>query len=75
MERFYPTERNSRRHGSAVDPERHPGQHDHQRGWEIRLQQEEEDVTPKSEVYVETIVPAWKTQIWINVQFYHILLH
>lgn len=44
--------------GSAIDPEGNPGQHDHERGWEIRLQQEEEDVTPQCEVDVQPVVPA-----------------
>lgn len=28
-----------------IDPERHPGQHDHQSGREVGLEQEEEDVS------------------------------
>lgn len=46
-------------HGSAIDPEGNPGQHDHERGGKIRLQQEEEDVTPQREVDVQPVVPAW----------------
>lgn len=54
------TQRDSGRDGPAVNPERHPGQHDHQGGREVGLQQEEEDVTPQSEVDVQTVVPAWR---------------
>lgn len=56
------TQRDSGRHSSAVDPEGHPGQHDHQGGREIGLEQEEEDVTTQGEVNVQTVVPAWGTQ-------------
>ena len=45
-----------------VDPEGHPGQHDHQGGGKVGLQQEEEDVATQREVNVETVVPAWGTQ-------------
>lgn len=53
------TQGNSSRHSSAVDPEGHPGQHDHQGGGEIGLEQEEEDVAAQGEVDVQTVVPAW----------------
>jgi hypothetical protein len=46
----------------VVYPEGHPGQHDHQGGREIGLEQEEEDVSTQSEINVETIVPAWAMQ-------------
>lgn len=42
-----------------VDPEGHPGQHDHEGGRKVGLEQEEEDVTSQSEVDVQTVVPAW----------------
>lgn len=58
-----PTERYPGRDGPAVDPKRHPGQHDHQSGREVGLQQEEEDVAPQGEVDVQTIVPAWEENI------------
>lgn len=45
-----------------IDPEGHPGQHDHQGGGKVGLQQEEEDVATQREVNVETVVPAWGTQ-------------
>jgi hypothetical protein len=54
----------------VVDPEGHPGQHDHQGGREIGLEQEEEDVAMQSEINVETIVPAWghrKKSVWFRV--------
>lgn len=44
----------------AVDPERHPGQHDHQSSGKVGLKQEEEDVAPQGEVDVQSVVPAWK---------------
>jgi len=40
------TQRDSGRNCSAIDPEGHPGQHDHQSGREVGLEQEEEDVSP-----------------------------
>ncbi|TNN55312.1 hypothetical protein EYF80_034444 [Liparis tanakae] len=36
------------RDGPAVNPEGHPGQHDHQSRGEVGLQQEEEDVAPQA---------------------------
>ena len=55
---YYFTQGNSGRHSPAVDPERHPWKHHHERGGKIRLQQEEEDVASQREVDVEAIVPA-----------------
>lgn len=57
---FIFTQGNSGRHSPAVDPERHPWQHNHQSGGKVRLQQEEEDVASQREVDVKTIVPACK---------------
>lgn len=57
----YFTQGDSCRHSFVVNPEGHPGQHDHQGGGEIGLQQEEEDVSMQSEVDVQTVVPAWGT--------------
>ena len=56
------TQRDSGGHGPAVDPEGHPGQHDHQGGREVGLEQEEEDVATQREVDVQAVVPACGTQ-------------
>lgn len=56
------TQRDSGGHGSAVDPEGHPGQHDHQGGGKVGLEQEEEDVATQREVDVQTVVPACGAQ-------------
>ena len=56
------TQRDSGGHGPAVDPEGHPGQHDHQGGGEVGLEQEEEDVATQREVDVQAVVPACGTQ-------------
>ena len=53
-----PTEWYPGRDGPAVNPEGHPGQHDHESSRKVSLQQEEEDVPPQGEVNVQTIVPA-----------------
>ena len=53
------TQRHPGRDGSAVNPEGHPGQHDHQSSRKVGLQQEEEDVTPQGEVDVQSVVPTW----------------
>lgn len=50
-------------YGPAVNPEGHPGQHDHQSSREVGLQQKEEDVTPQGEVDIQTIVPALEKEI------------
>ena len=56
------TQRDSGGHGPAVDPEGHPGEHDHQGGREVGLEQEEEDVATQREVDVQAVVPACGTQ-------------
>ena len=60
------TQGDSRGHGPPVDPEGNPGQHDHQGGREVGLQQEEEDVAPQGEVDVEAVVPAWGQRAKVN---------